>query len=1217
MISPSNLSQQRVGWLSLVLSCAVFFTACIFAPATSGQSAYTVNEPARPNASQAVMTLLAQVEKLRERLQYAEALERAELAKTIAFDAGDPAGEALSQSARAKSLVALGRNPDAVAAWQKSAAAWERAGDGPSQIEPLVSASLQLWRSDKPQAQLLLTRALKVAKVERQRRFAAADELERAATRLQVLEPTSFQAIGGAEEFRSIAISVRHEAMVGKLLDEDKYSEAESLARSWLAKVETKSGPESLETARALDVLANALFVVKVAEIPEKRQLAEHALSIREKALGPHDLEVAQSMYTLARVLWQAGEFREAKSFWERALSIREKELRPDHAAVRIILANLAAVLVDMGDCSAALPLAERFSALVEKAYGPDHPFFGRSLSVLYRAHYCARNFTDARRVTERALAIKEKAWGSNNASVASDRVNLGQLLWEIGDLSEARRNYELALPVFEKLYGNESIFYADGLSGLARVAASAGDYAAARTLQERVVTIYEKALGPKHSDLGMPLIDLAVTLTREGELAQAQPLYERALGLWEQSRGSESPFVALALSQLAGLLQEAGDLVSARQLYERALTIQEKTFGANHVALAQTLRGLAQIRAMNGETKEAFALALRGEEIGRQHWQLIATTLSEREALAYAAERTSDLDLPLTLAAQEGQRARDAWSALIRSRALVLDEMAARHRIVSAGGNPELVRLASALTSARERQARLVVQGPSKDRAELYRTLLDDTRQERERAERQLAEQSQSFRETLVREQVGFDEVSRALPSEAALVAYVRYGHRDLRPMRPGIQRAEPTPNYLAFVWRHSQAEPKIVRLGPAATIETIITTLRQQISQQSRAGERAAKRSEVTYRLAGARLRRAVWDPVLPYVGNARSIFIVPDGALHLVNFAALPTGASHYLIEAGHPFHYLATERDLVPIERRSGEGLLALGMPAFDDVDLFARKASPSAENHAPGLVSNKSVYRGPRSGCGDFQSLHFELLPASAREIEEVAALWTKGADRSMARLRGASVGKSCGVIYLRGSDANEAAFKGQAEGMRVLHLATHGFFLGEQCASATDADTKFPSSIQSVPLEGENPLLLSGLAFAGANYRQSAGMEEEDGILTAEEIASLDLSGTEWAVLSACDTGLGVVKASEGVLGLRRAFQVAGAHTLIMSLWAVEDQATRAWMHELYRQHWVEHQPTIDSVYQASLNALHQRRARHLSTHPFYWAGFVAAGDWR
>lgn len=1220
-----SLHSRHFSWSSMAWLCAALLTVSAWAPSAFSQANDSVEEPPAPQVSQPFATLLAESERLQQATQYNEALQAADRAMAAALEAKDLAGEALSHSARASALIQLGRKTEAVAAWQAAADAWGRAGEGPSQIEPLVSAALELWAVDNAQARKQLERALQVAKEERQRSFAAADELDRAATRLRALNALPSGTLAVAEEFLSAAAGVRL-GKVGTLLDNDKYPEAEAWARLWLSRAETKTGPDSLETAHALDALATALFVVKVTEIPEKRQIAERALAIREKSLGPEHLDVARSLYTLGRILWQAGEYKEAKDTWERALAIREKALGPTHAAVRILLANLAAVLTDMGDCAAALPLAERYVALLEKAYSPEHAFFGRGLNVLFRAHYCAGNFTEARRVLERSLAIKEKASGPEHASVASDRINLGQLLLEIGDLTEAKRNYELALPAFEKLYGPESAQVADSLGGLARVAASSSDNATARALQERALRNYEKALGPDHPELGMPLINLAITLAKTGEQAKAQPLYERALRLWEQSRGSESSFVAVALFQLAGLLQETGELPKARQLYERALAIQEKTYGPNHSAVAATLRGLAQVGAMTGEPDEAFSLALRADEVGRGHWQLIATTLSEREALAYARERASGLDLALTLAVQKTsakerlqkpatqETARDMWTAVVRSRALVLDEMAARHRTVSSSADPQMAQLAETLTSARERLARLVVRGPGSEPPERYHKLLDETRQEKERAERALAERSQTFRAELARAKIGFDDVAAALPPKAALVAYVRYGRHDFSAAKPGSKRPDPVPHYLAFVWNHTQAEPVVVPLGPAASIEAVVSKVRRQIAQESRSPGRAAKRSEADYRQTGEALRRAVWSPVSPYLRDARRVFIVPDGALHLVNFAALPTGQSGYLLETGPRIHYLSAERDLVPVgeQQEKGVDLLAIGAPAFQETSLFAslRPQRNETQEAAPGFANGTptaSTYRGLRSACDNFQTMQFEALSASAREVSDVTALWR----RPGRTLRGTE----SNAVRLTGAAASESAFKRLAQGKRVLHLATHGFFLGGKCASALGTGEK-PGGDASVSSPGENPLLLSGLALAGANHRQAAGPDEEDGILTAEEIASLDLSGVEWAVLSACDTGIGEVKAGEGVLGLRRAFEMAGARTLILSLWPVEDQAARDWMRQLYRARLVLGLTTIDAVHQANLHMLRQRRATGQSTHPFYWAGFVAAGDW-
>ena len=280
-----------------------------------------------------------------------------------------------------------------------------------------------------------------------------------------------------------------------------------------------------------------------------------------------------------------------------------------------------------------------------------------------------------------------------------------------------------------------------------------------------------------------------------------------------------------------------------------------------------------------------------------------------------------------------------------------------------------------------------------------------------------------------------------------------------------------------------------------------------------------------------------------------------------------------------------------------------GLLALGGPAFDDASSFSRIA-PVRPVPQPDTTASAAAVSSLRSSCGSLQSARFEPLKGTAREVREVAAQWS-GSPAEI----------------LEGRAASERAFKREAPGHRVIHLATHGFFLDDACSprpgtrSVGGLSASTPRKVKS-PLS-DNPLLLSGLAMAGANRRGIAGPEDEDGILTAEEVAGLNLSGVEWAVLSACDTGLGEIRAGEGVFGLRRAFQVAGVRTVIMSLWSVDDDATRLLMRALYRGRLQRSLPTAEALQAASLTVLRDRRARGQSTHPFYWGAFVAAGDWR
>jgi CHAT domain-containing protein len=238
---------------------------------------------------------------------------------------------------------------------------------------------------------------------------------------------------------------------------------------------------------------------------------------------------------------------------------------------------------------------------------------------------------------------------------------------------------------------------------------------------------------------------------------------------------------------------------------------------------------------------------------------------------------------------------------------------------------------------------------------------------------------------------------------------------------------------------------------------------------------------------------------------------------------------------------------------------------------------------------------------------------FTPLPETKREVEMAASIWRRRATEDP---EGAST-------VLTGKEATEEAFKRLAPGRKVVHLATHGFFLGGSCAAPRETSRGMGGLVAeeaALPRRderAENPLLQSGLVFAGVNDRARAGADEDDGVLTVEEITATDLSGVEWVVLSGCDTGLGDIVPDEGVQGLCRAFQVAGARAVIVSLWPVDDEATREWMTALYEHRFDRALSTPEAVRAASRNVLEDRRARGLSASPVYWGAFVAMGTWR
>jgi hypothetical protein len=382
--------------------------------------------------------------------------------------------------------------------------------------------------------------------------------------------------------------------------------------------------------------------------------------------------------------------------------------------------------------------------------------------------------------------------------------------------------------------------------------------------------------------------------------------------------------------------------------------------------------------------------------------------------------------------------------------------------------------------------------------------------------------------------------------------------------------------------------------------------------------------------------RLREAVWDPIERHLDGVGLVFIVPDGALNLVSFPTLPSSNGGYLLEGERLFHLLSAERDLVPEPEPPSpvKGLLLVGGPDYEKspaepcetagVDtrvvgvLEGRRQVRRTQDDAPSLRTQDPMRGGPGGGRGEgsraFRSVKFAPIPRAVEEVREIKELWEKRF--------GSSDPSECVVLSRKA--ACEDAFKTLAPRYRFIHLATHGIFHdADPPAAANDGAGK--SAAKAPPgakggtwgfIGSDHPLLLSGLALAGANRRDEAAPDQEDGIITADEIASLDLNRVDWAVLSGCETGAGIFVPGEGIFGLRRAFQVAGARTLIMSLWRVKDDDARHWMTMLYGSR-LDHQSVPRSMRNASLAILEARRRQGSTTHPFYWGAWVSAGSWR
>lgn len=925
-------------------------------------------------------------------------------------------------------------------------------------------------------------------------------------------------------------------------------------------------GPDDLMVAYAQNGVGNQLEAL--GRLDEARHAYERVVAILGTIYPEGDPRVATALNNLALVLEQLADFDAAEAMHERALAMRRAALGDAHPDVGQSLDNLAILHMITGHYGEAEAEWREALDVYERSLGSAHPEVANVSQNLALLMLDGGDFLEARRLQERALAIRRQAFGDVHLAVAQSQYNIGELLLELGDLEEAAPLLDRALVTQRDKLGESHPRVARTLLAGARLRLARGEPVEAVAAAEEARVIFAAALGDRHPEVADCTDVLGDAYLAMNEAAEAAGHFREGLAMRTGAFEGDHPAIARSLVGLARAELALGDVTASRDHVDRALVMRRTTLGSEHPLVAEASVVRATVLATLGDLDAAFAAALEAESIQVRHLRATAEGLPERQALALVAAQARGLDVALALVA-EGYGSKEeiasVRAALVRSRALVLEEMAVRQQGLARLGTEADGALAERLAIARRRLAGLMlVREPEEPDA--YRARVETARQEKEAAERALGERSAAFRALLVP-----PGESRALEAGTVLVSYARFD-------------AGEQPGYVAFV-RELDGDIAAVPVGPARVVEPLVAAWHDRAAGgESVRGLRVTHRTEDT-REAGLALAEVMWAPIAPYVEGAELLLVVPDGELLRVNLDALPAADDRYLAEVLPPVHYLTCERDVARLAGRVrglGEGILVVGSPDYDATPEL--EAELLASDGSADRSRTLAAYRGQELSCRAVSELRFEPLAGTEREARAVSGAWrSAGPDRD--------------VLELLGASATERAVKTRAAGRRALHLATHGFVADGAC---------------------DAPLLRSGLAFAGANRHGDSARagENEDGILTAEEIASLDLTTLDWVVLSACETGQGQAHAGEGLIGLRRAFEIAGAGTLVTSLWPVEDEAARDWMVALY-SHRLKGATTPEAVRAANLEMLRRASARGAVPSPSVWAGFVASGDWQ
>jgi CHAT domain-containing protein len=451
--------------------------------------------------------------------------------------------------------------------------------------------------------------------------------------------------------------------------------------------------------------------------------------------------------------------------------------------------------------------------------------------------------------------------------------------------------------------------------------------------------------------------------------------------------------------------------------------------------------------------------------------------------------------------------------------------------------------------------------------------------------------------------------EISNALSKEDALVEFIRFNVFDFLAIPARGESMLRAAHYIAFVMLSGEPENNVqmIDLGEAEPIDMMIAAFRQSIiSKESRRHMltvSSESRQDISKTLTdkGFALRAALFDPLVGALKGRKTILFAPDGDLARLPFEVLPLNKDGHCLIDEYFISYLTTGRDILRFEeesvaRRLPTDPLVAADPDFD----FSSSSNSNSSSMSEILSSTEHEIAIPQNWHSrglSHNTIHFGPIRGTRIEGEQIADMLH--------------------VHPWLGSRVLETPLK-SCKSPRILHIATHGFFLPDQVHDPPIDRVKrlgiMNTAMMNDRLSGEgleNPLLRSGLALAGANTWLQHGKlptEAEDGILTAEDVSGMDLSSTELVVLSACETGLGEVHTGEGVFGLRRAFVLAGAQTLVMSLWKVPDEKTTNLMIKFYNGI-LAGTPRAKALRQA------QRKIKEKDHDPFSWGAFICQGN--
>ena len=781
-----------------------------------------------------------------------------------------------------------------------------------------------------------------------------------------------------------------------------------------------------------------------------------------------------------------------------------------------------------------------------------DHPKdveYLHNLAILYKSR---GQYREALPLFQQVLEIYSESLGTNHIQYAAALNNLANLYGLMGRYKDALSFYQRTLEIFSEHLGTEHPDYANSLNNLAILYESMGQYEQALPLHQQALEISGKILGTEHHDYAGSLNNLAGLYKSMGQYEQALPLHQQALKIIGKSLGTDHPGYATSLNNLAALYRSMGRYEQALPLFQQALEIHGKSLGTDHPNYALFLNNLALLYTATNRPEEALKLMQEAADIDLKTISTIFSISTDKQRINYLAKNYHIVETFLSLVFQHfpnsPEAVQSAYNLILRRKAIATETAILQKIALLSQQYAHLAPKLQQWQQIRQQLAKRCFDIPTPEQLPYYQQEIKSLEQQAENLERELNIPELNLEKEL--QNADFRTIALELPQGTTLIEFFRFNNYNFPAIPANGDAASFPPRYLAFILPAQAPEQlTMIDLGEAEPIDKLVKEFRESVENPRGLSVAVFKKKEdISPKIE---LSQLIFQKIKPYL--SQELIICPDGELNCLPFEILPTDKGSYLMDE-YRCNFLNVGRDILRFKAKIPAKVTYPLVIANPDYNLASPENTPSTAENEEKFPFKPSL----RNLATSRQGQIFNSLPGTEIEGEKIAKIL---------RVKPVTAAKALKPLV---SKAQKAPY--------ILHIATHGYFLGDITPELDTINQNFMLSSLSASERfqvgtRQNPLLRSGLAFAGVNTMLNGGKlpeEAEDGLLTSLDVQSINLAGTELVVTSACETALGDLYTGETLIGLRRSFIQAGAKTVIISLWKVEDVATTILMQYFY-----------------------------------------------